>query len=595
MVASPGFPGKTEFGLSDYFGLLFVKNSMPIEQSWQLNDGHDASQVSHFANQLNSPPVLAELLLNRGVYEVETARRYFIPKLEHLHDPYLMADMGVAVDRIEYALKHRQKILIYGDYDVDGTTATAMMIRFFRITKLDVDFYIPDRLVEGYGLSEQGITRAYEKGIDLIITVDCGVTAADEITRANELGIDVIVCDHHQHGPDLPPACAVLNPKRIDCNYPFKELAGVGVAFKLLQALQQRLELAEERLFELLYFVAMGSAADIVPLVDENRVFVRHGLRDMSNNSKNVGLHALMEVTNLLGREIGTGQIVFVLAPRINAVGRLGDAGRAVKLLTTEDEELARQTASVLESENRQRREIDEATLKEAISMIEENCDPGNESVFVLDSESWHPGVVGIVASRIVERYFRPTVMIATERGEGRGSARSIPGFDIYQALEKCDDLMTSFGGHKYAAGLSLTVDKIPELRQRLAKVARDRLTADMLIPKLLIDAEVRFRDIEPEFLKLVQKMAPFGPQNTRPTFISRGLEIVGQPGIVGNNHLKFKVRQDGKVIDAIGFNLGDKLYRISPGEKNVEIAYVIDENHYQGRKTIQLRVKDLR
>ncbi|RMF62864.1 MAG: single-stranded-DNA-specific exonuclease RecJ [Calditrichaeota bacterium] len=565
-----------------------------MDADWQIRNTQSEEQVLRFAEELNSSPILARVLLHRGVEDVETARRYFRPSLSHLHDPFAMAGMNDAVQRVLLALEKRQRILIYGDYDVDGTTATSMLLLFLRQLGHPADFYIPERLVEGYGLSERGIKYARDNGFELIISVDCGITAEREIATANRLGMDVIVCDHHQPGNELPPALAVLNPKREDCSYPFKELAGVGVAFKLLQALRARLNLPEEKLLELLDLVAVGSAADIVPLVDENRVLVKFGL-DRLRQTGNVGLRALLEATALWGKNVGTGQVVFVLAPRINAVGRLGDAGRAVRMLTTDNEQQARNIASILESENRNRRDIDEATLAEAVECIETQFVPEKESVFVLSSEGWHPGVIGIVASRLVEKYYRPTVMIATENGQGRGSARSIPGFDIYQALKHCEELMVNFGGHKYAAGLTIESDNIPQLREKLAEVASNTLSPEMLKPKLWIDAQIRLSEIDEPLLKLLRRMAPYGPQNMRPVFMSGGLQIVGTPTVVGKNHLRFKVRQDGVVMDAIGFNLAELKYRISSGEKNVEMVYVIDENEWQGRKRIQLRVKDLR
>ncbi|MFQ5772579.1 MAG: DHH family phosphoesterase, partial [bacterium] len=392
----------------------------------------------------------------------------------------------------------------------------------------------------------------------------------------------------------LPPATAILNPKRDDCSYPFKELAGVGVAFKLVQALQQQMDLEEGVLLNLLNLVAIGSAADIVPLVDENRILVKFGLENL-NQTENLGIQALLNSSGLRKKEIGTGQVVFMLAPRINAVGRLGDAGRAVRLLTTESEQQAKNIASILESENRNRRNIDEETFLQAVEVMENDFDPESVRVIVLNKDGWHPGVIGIVASRIVEKYYRPTVMIATENDKGKGSARSIPGFDIYQALQACKDLMIEFGGHKYAAGLSIKSEKISQFRKQINQFGLENMTEDMLIPKLSIDAEVQLHEINRDLLKLLNRMAPFGPQNMRPVFLSRGLQVVGNPAIVGKNHLKFKVRQDGIVMDAIGFNLGDLHYRISSGEQDVEMVYTIDENEWQGRSTIQLRTKDLR
>jgi len=564
-----------------------------MDFSWQIID-NDRAEVERFASQLNSSPILAQVLLNRGIVDVDAARQFFLPKFQQLHDPFLMADMAKAAERIAEAVQQQQKILIYGDYDVDGTTATSMLLLFFQRLHQPVDFYVPDRLTEGYGLSEQGIRQAHENGCQLLISVDCGITATREVELANRLGIDVIICDHHEPGPTLPPAAAVLNPKRRDCSYPFKELSGVGVAFKLLQALRIHLKLDEAILMPLLDFVAVGSSADIVPLIDENRILVKLGLANIAK-TENLGLQALLNSTGLRGQTIGVGQVVFVIAPRINAVGRMGDAGRAVRLLTADNPQVAANIASILESENRIRRDIDEETFAQALDLVATKLDPSDPSVLVIDNEGWHPGVIGIVASRMVEKYFRPTVMIATENGQGKGSARSIPGFDIYQALKGCEDLMEEFGGHKYAAGLTIAADKIPLLKERLAEAAADTLTDDLLTPKLRIDTEVRFREIDADLIKLLNRMSPFGPQNMRPVFLSRDLQVVGSPRVVGRNHLKFKVRQDGIVMDAIGYGLGDLMYRIASGEKHVDVVYALDENEWQGRKHLQLRVKDLR
>lgn len=565
-----------------------------MELNWQLINNHPPAKVSQFAQQLNSSPVLARILLNRGVESIEAARQFFKPNLANLHDPFLMAGMRAAVERIETAISQKQQILIYGDYDVDGATATAMLLRFFQHLGHPADFYVPDRLLEGYGVSEPGIRHAQQQGYPLIISVDCGITANSEISLARNLGIDFIVCDHHQPAAELPPAIAILNPKQPGCRYPFKELSGVGVAFKLIQALQSRFNLDENVLLQSLEFAAIGSSADIVPLVDENRIFVKFGLQRLKQTS-NSGLRALMSVAGINGEEIGTGHVVFVIAPRINAVGRLGDAGRAVRLLTTDDEHQAKNIAAILESENRIRRNIDEETFLEAIQIVESSYDPKTQKVLVLEKEGWHPGVIGIVASRIAEKYYRPTVMIATEDGRGRGSARSIPGFDIYDALNRCRDCMLEFGGHKYAAGLSIACSQIQRLRDAINQVADQMLTNDHLTPKLWIDSELRFSDFKGDFLKLLRMMAPFGPQNMRPVFLATDLQVVGTPNIVGKNHLKFKVRQDGLVMEAIGFNLGDLSYRVNSGERGLQMVFAIEENEWEGRKSLQLRVKDLR
>lgn len=566
-----------------------------MQRQWRLIDSFDPQTVKDFSLELSSPEILAKILLNRGIEDVESARRFFLPRLSHLYDPFAMSGMSDAVRRIRTALERKERILVYGDYDVDGITATSMLMLFFRGLGHPVDFYIPDRMTEGYGLSERGVRAAHARGVSLIITVDCGVTAIEEVGLARTLGIDVIVCDHHQPGPELPPAHAVLNPKKPDCAYPFKELAGVGVGFKLIQALQQALDLEESRILTYLDLVAIGSAADIVPLVDENRILVKHGLKHLVRSEK-LGLQALLNVVGLTNQELGTGHLVFIVAPRINAVGRLGDAGRAVRLLTADNPQQANNIAAILDSENKERRSIDEEMFAEAIELVETQFDLAADYALVLDKPGWHPGVIGIVASRIVEKYYRPTIMIATDDGMGKGSARSIGGFDIYEALKECRDLMVAFGGHKYAAGLTIRAENIPRFRERFNQVAAARLNEELLTPKLTIDGELRFREINADFLKLLRKLAPFGPQNMRPVFCSRDLQVVGSPSTFGNdNHLRFKVRQDGVVMEAVGFNLGDLKYRLAPGEGGVELAYVLDENEWQGRKFLQLRVKDLR
>ncbi len=561
---------------------------------WTFVDSHPSEWVDRLASELSVPPIIAQILLNRGITSLEDAKYFFRAGLEHLHDPFLMADMQRAVERIQTAVEQKQRILVYGDYDVDGATATAMMILFFRQLGIEVDFYIPHRIREGYGLSKEAIEAIHSKGVDLIIAVDCGITAIDEVALARTLGMDVIICDHHQPGRVLPEAHAILNPKRADCPYPFKELAGVGVAFKLAQALAQRFSHPENALFQLLDLVAIGSAADIVPLVDENRILVREGLERLQT-TQNVGLRALLKKTGLEGKSVGTGQIIFILAPRINAVGRMSDASQAVRLLTTDSEQEALDIAELLEKENRNRRNIDEETFKEAIEQVEAYFDPEKDPVLVLSSEGWHPGVIGIVASRVVERYYRPTVMISTDDGIGKGSARSIPGFNIYDALKTCSDLMLGFGGHKYAAGLSIESQNISRLRERLHEYADGVLTEDLLTPKLSIEGELEFNQIDGKLMRILKMMAPYGPQNMRPVFYSKNIRVVGTPAVVGSNHLRFKACQNGKVIDAIGFNLGGLLHRIRGNRTDIEIAYLLEENEWQGRVYTQLRIKDIR
>ena len=565
-----------------------------MEQKWILLDDHPDEDVRRLATELNMPPVLVKVLFNRGVRSYDEAKRFFRPELSSLNDPFDLPQMDVAASRLLEAVRKRERVLIYGDYDVDGITSVALLYRFLRKLGVPADFYVPDRIAEGYGLSEQGVREAVSRGAQLLITVDCGVTAHKEVALARQLGLDVIVTDHHEPGDELPQANAVIDPKRKDSTYPFKELAGVGVAFKLLQALVHLTRSSTDDLHEGLDLVAIGTAADIVPLVDENRTLVKMGLERLSR-TPNVGLRALLEVAGLARKEITTGHIVFILAPRINSVGRLGSAERAVHLLITSNAQQARNIASILDSENRQRKSIDEQTFREAVQIVEEDFDPATTRSLVLALEGWHPGVIGIVASRLVERFYRPTVMISLDGGVGKGSARSIPGFDLYDALKQCSDLMIDFGGHRYAAGLSIAQENIPEFRRRFNEIAAAKLTEDQLVPKLRIDAELDLDQIDGRFYTLLKLFGPFGPQNMRPVFVSRNLEVVGAPTVVGTNHLKFRVRQRSRVFEAIGFNLGDMIYRIEPGRKNLDLAYVIDENHYMGVTTLQLRVKDLR
>ncbi len=559
----------------------------------QLND-IDKEQIDNYAQQLNIPPIISKILLSRGIDTYEKAKLFFRGKMENLYDPFLLTDMTKAVDRIIRSIKQNKKILVYGDYDVDGITAVSMLYLLLTQLGADVSFYIPHRVQEGYGISTAGIDEAAKAQVDLIISVDCGVTAIREVEYARQLNMDVIISDHHEPGIHLPNAYAILNPKCEGANYPFQELAGVGVAYKLAQALITALNLNGSILEDFVDLVAIGSAADIVPLIDENRIFVKEGLKKL-NETKRPGLQALLRVAGLLNKPIGTGQIVFIIAPRINAVGRMGNAERAIELFTTQDYDRALEIANVFEAENRQRKNIDEETFRMAQQIIDENYDLSQHYGLVLDRDGWHPGVIGIVASRVVEKYYRPTVMISIEDNIGKGSARSIAGFDIYLALKQCEDLLIGFGGHKYAAGLTIEKDKIEPFRERFNEIAHQHLDEDLLSPMLRIEGEVRLSEIDSRLYKFLKLLAPFGPQNMRPVFLSQRIQVVGTPVIVGNNHLKFKVRQDGVVLDAIGFNLGDLIYRIEPGVSNLDMTYVIEENTYLGRTTLQLRVKDLR
>jgi len=439
----------------------------------------------------------------------------------------------------------------------------------------------------------EGIDEAKANGISLIVTVDTGITAVEEIEYANSLGIDVVVTDHHEPGMTIPKAHAIINPKQPDCDYG-GELSGVGVAFKFAQALYRRLNQDERELEEHLDLVALGTSADIVPLVGENRVLTKFGIRQIARTTK-PGLKSLAFVSGLMGKDISTGQVVFILAPRINALGRLGDARQAIRLLTTRDERMAQEIARKLDSENRRRKEIDEKTLHEALAQMREVVDLDQDRAIVLAAEGWHQGVIGIVASRLVEKFHLPTVMIAISDTEGKGSARSIPGFHLCEALKECENLLVKYGGHKYAAGLSILPDRIPEFRERFREVSSRFLSDEDIVPKLFIDLEIELTEITDAFMDALEAFSPFGPQNMRPIFLTRNCEVVGVPYVVGNNHLKMKVRKGDAVLDVIGFGFGDMARAISDKGCLVDIVYAVEYNTYNDQTQIQIRLKDIK
>jgi single-stranded-DNA-specific exonuclease len=508
-----------------------------------------------------------------------------------------MKDMHLAVERVDLAIKRGEHVRVYGDYDVDGTTSTSMLYLFLKEIGAQVSYTIPDRFTDGYGLSLAGIEHARRDGVTCLVAVDCGTTAVVPITRARALGIDVIVCDHHEPDRELPPCNALLNPIQQGCPYPFKSLCGCGVGFKFMQAMAQHLKLPEEHVLKYLDFVAVASVADIVPLVDENRILASYGLQ-LLNGAPRAGFRALFACAGLQAGALQTTNIVFGLAPRINAAGRIGDATRAVRLLTSEDDQVAFEIAQELEADNRSRRTLDEETFAIAQQLIDSTLDRAKDRVIVIHHEHWHPGVIGIVASRVVERYYLPAVMLTTIEGAAKGSARSISGFDIHSALRKSEDLMINFGGHKYAAGLSLDPKNVSALRENLNAYAREAMTDDMLVPEIVVDTPVEAADLTLKFQSVLRQMAPFGPSNAKPVFLMKNLESAGVPRIVGNNHLKFRVRQgiNGQAvsIDAIGFGLGGKLDRVRSGQK-FDVVAVVEDNTYNGRSTMQLRVRDIR
>lgn len=565
-----------------------------MELKWNFPKSLDQNKYKEFSAEFALPSVMGKILLNRGFSEIEQIEKFLNPNLKDLSDPFTLKDMERGVEKVIQSLKKNERIMIFGDYDVDGITSASLI--YLVLTKLgaQVSYYLPNRLVEGYGLSEEGILEAERRGAKLIISVDCGVNAINEVDFAREKGIDCIITDHHEPAETLPKASAIINPKQEGEEYKGKELSGVGVAFKFAQAIYRKLGQDEKELEEHLDLVALGTAADIVPLVGENRILTRFGLSQVAKTSK-PGLKSLIFISGLMGKEIGTGQVVFVLAPRINAVGRLGDAERAIKLLTTKNERLASEIARVLDGENRKRKNIDEETLDQALELVENEIDLKKDKAIVLAYSGWHQGVIGIVASRIAERFYRPTIMISIDGEEGRGSARSIPGFHLFDALKECESHLLKYGGHKYAAGLSISTQEIDSFKKKFKQVSAKNLKAEDMIPKLFVDAEIELDEINNELISALELFAPFGPGNYRPVFATRDLELAEAPYVVGNNHLKLKVRKNGLVMDVIGFNLGDFAKPLTMRGTRVDLAYVLELNIWNGNTKIQMRLKDLR
>ncbi len=560
---------------------------------WVLASEPDLDLVARLAEATNLPANVLKILINRHLDTPELVERFLNPKMSDLKDPFTMAGMERGIDRVTRALMDNERMMIYGDYDVDGITATALLYMVLNKLGGQVSFYLPNRLVEGYGLSTEGIDEAKAAGVSLIITVDTGITAVEEVAYAKSLGIEVVITDHHEPGMTIPDTYAIINPKQDACDYG-GELSGVGVAFKFAQALYRRLNQDERELEEHLDLVALGTSADIVPLVGENRILTKFGIKQIARTNK-PGLKSLTFVSGLMGKDISTGQVVFILAPRINALGRLGNASEAIRLLSTRDERMASEIARKLDAENRRRKEIDEKTLREALDQIHDVVDLEADKAIVLGAEGWHQGVIGIVASRLVERYHLPTVMIALQDSEGKGSARSIPGFHLCEALKECEDLLIKYGGHKYAAGLSIRAENIVEFRERFKEVSSRYLSDEDITPKLNIDQEIELDEINDEFMKWIEMFAPFGPQNLRPVFLTRNCEVMGQPYTVGHNHLKMRVRKGRSVFDVIGFGFGDMARIISDKGCLVDIVYAVEYNTWNDVTRIQIRLRDIK
>lgn len=590
-----------------------------MKKRWVVYE-QDLRLQDYIVKSLQINPLIAQILINRGIKTVEEINDFLTSSINNLHDPFLLPDMKKAVERIGRAISSGEGILVYGDYDVDGVTATSLLYLFFKEMGYDASYYIPHRLREGYGLREDAIYKIKKKGIGLIITADCGTTSNPQVAAAQGLGIDVIITDHHEPLDVLPEAYAVINPNRTDSQYPFRDLAGVGVAMKLAQGVLEgfkgsRIQGGNSRggqptaerapltplpldsiLHKYLDLVALGTIADVSPLIGENRKLVKEGLKLLSKGERK-GIAALKLVSNLDGQNISVGLVGFTLAPRINAAGRLDDADIGVMLLTTDSEEEAVRCAKMMDEKNRERQRIEDVILNEVRGRINKDIDIKNAKAIVLSSENWHQGVIGIIASRIVDEYYRPTILISMrEDGIGKGSARSIPAFHLYEGLLECSSYLDAFGGHKYAAGITIRKDRIALFSERINEIVGAKLKNEDFVPRLYIDSEININDLNFKILKGFELLEPFGISNPEPVFSISDVEAI-YPKIVGKNHLKLKVRQERAQADAIGFNMGEKMqmFNKSVSESGFDIAVTPRLNEWQGTLSIQMKIKDMK
>ena len=585
---------------------------MPIQKRWVVKPQGNSQAVEHIATSLGIAPVLANLLVQRGIDTVEKAKRFFTPKLEDLHNPFLMKDMERAVARVEEAVAKREKIMVYGDYDVDGTTAVALVYKFLRYTigHTNLMFYIPDRYTEGYGISTRGIDIAAKKGVKLIIALDCGIKAVEKVNYAKQKGVDFIICDHHLPAEEIPHAVAVLDPKRTDCTYPFDELSGCGVGFKLVQAYAEKHHIPFSQIEPLLDLLVVSIASDIVSLTDENRVLAHYGLKRL-NSFPSEGLASIINICGLQEQNITIDDIVFKIGPRINAAGRMSmddyDAEEpipsggyaAVKLLVEGNEEAARQFGAVIDNFNQDRKKEDRSVTLEAHNIVENNPQLKAQKSIVIYNPEWMKGIVGIVASRLIETYYRPTVVLTQSNGFVTGSARSIAGFDLYQAVESCSDLLENFGGHMYAAGLTMRPENVEEFKRRFNAFVEENIDPQMLIPQVEYDSELSLNEINMEFFEQLNRFQPFGPGNHMPVFVSQGVQNSGDAKLVGANaeHLRMELMHSGAPssrIQTIAFQQPTHFEWIR-ARKPIDVCYQIVENVYRGKVSLQLRIRDIK
>ena len=548
------------------------------------------------ANELGISPILGKFLLDRNIRSVTEAKRFFRPQLSDLHDPFLYTDMDVAVDRLNQALGHKERILVYGDYDVDGCTAVALVYKFIQQYYSNIDYYIPDRYEEGYGVSYKGVDYAYETGVKLIIVLDCGIKAIDEITYAKEKGIDFIICDHHVPDETLPPAVAILNAKRKDSTYPYPHLSGCGVGFKFMQAFAKSNDIPFSQLISLLDLCAVSIASDIVPIMGENRILAYHGLRQLNSNPS-VGLKAIIDICGLTDREITINDIVFKIGPRINASGRMQNGKEAVALLVERNFKSAYNNADMINHYNEQRKDLDKAMTEEANKIVENLKENNDHKAIVIYNEEWHKGVIGIVASRLTEIYFQPAVVLTRTDDLATGSARSVAGFDIYSAIASCRDILENFGGHTYAAGLSLKVEHIPEFKRRFEEYVQKNILHEQTLPNIDIDAVIGFQDITHKFFMDMKRFQPFGPDNKKPVFCSEHVYDYGTSKVVGREqeHIKLELvdNKSSKIMNGIAFGQSSQARYIKT-KQSFDIVYTLEDNTHK-RGEIQLQIEDIR
>ena len=559
-----------------------------MDKKWNIQQS-DKHLVENLASSIGVSKIVAHLLVLRGITTFDEAKLFFRPEFSHLHDPLLMKNMDKSVSRIETAIQDGERVLVYGDYDVDGTTSVAMMYTFLKKHLKQIDYYIPDRYEEGYGISLKGIDYAKEHNYSLIIALDCGIRAINQVDYANKKDIDFIICDHHTPGDNVPEAYAILNPKQKDCAYPYKELSGCGVGFKLIQAFAENNDIPFSQIMEYLDLLTVSIGADIVPMTGENRVFSYYGLQQINSNPR-VGLKALMEVAKKT-EDLSITDVVFGVAPRINAAGRIKHAKKAVEILVEEDYTKAKHFADRIEEYNVTRRSLDQSITKEALEMIDDS-----KKSTVVYSDTWHKGVVGIVASRLIENYYKPTIVLAEKDGILTGSARSVHDFDLYTAIAKCAHLCEKFGGHKYAAGLSIKKENLDQFIQEFEIAVAESITEDQLRPKINIDKVISIEDIDNKLYRIIQQFAPFGPKNLSPIFVSEKVVDSGYGKQVGaeKTHLRIELKRSARSIAGIGFNMGKQFEQIKNNQE-FDVCYSIDENEWNGRKSLQLRLRDIK